>query len=156
MSIAPTLQSYLSEQNIDYEVMTHERTSSSLRTAEASHVPGDCLAKGVVLSREGGYLLAVVPASRRVELGAVENLVHHRVAMATEDEVSSLFPDCEPGAIPPLGQAYALDCLIDDSLEQQPEIYLEAGDHRSLIHIPGTQFRELVKGMPHGHIGVPE
>jgi Ala-tRNA(Pro) deacylase len=116
-------------------------------------VPGECVAKGVELTREGGYLLAVLPASHRVELDTVEKLVHSPVAMATEDEVSSLFPDCERGAIPPLGEAYALDCLVDDSLEHQADLYLEAGDHRSLIHIRGTQFHELMKDMPHGHIG---
>src|SRR5262245_30147727 len=110
MGIAMTLQSYLSDRKIDYELMTHERTHSSLRTAEASHVPGDCLAKAVVLTREGGYVLAVLPASRRVELGAVEKLMGCPVGIATEEEVGSLFPDCEPGAIPPLGAAYALSC----------------------------------------------
>ena len=107
MGIALTLQEYLSNQNIDYEVMTHKRTNSSLRTAQASHVPDGCLAKGVVLTREGGYVMVVLPASCRVRLDTIEQMLHCPVGMATEDEVSSLFPDCEPGAVPPIGAAYA-------------------------------------------------
>jgi hypothetical protein len=43
VGIALTLEQYLNDQNVDYDVVTHERTNSSLRTAHASHVPGDHL-----------------------------------------------------------------------------------------------------------------
>jgi Ala-tRNA(Pro) deacylase len=67
MSIAPSLQRYL-DQTITYEVIQHEPTMSSTRTAEVCHVSGDRLAKGIVLRRDGGYLLAVLPASHRIHL----------------------------------------------------------------------------------------
>src|SRR5438552_17804642 len=116
MGIAITLQEYLSDQGIDYEVMAHERSNSSLHTVEASHVPRDRLAKGVVLTREGGYVMAILPASCKVRLDAVAQMVQCSVGLATEDEISSLFPDCETGAVPPIGAAYALDCIVDDDL----------------------------------------
>ena len=59
MAIALTLQQYLDDQFIDYDVMVHERTSTSSQSATASHVSADCVAKGVVLSREGGFLIAI-------------------------------------------------------------------------------------------------
>src|SRR5262249_50131907 len=152
MAIALTLQEYLNEQSVSYEVMTHELTNSSTRTAQASHVPADRLAKGVVLAKEGGFVLAVLPASCKVRLDAIEQMLHCRVSLASEDEISSIFPDCELGAIPPIGAAYALDCVVDESLEQQTDVYLEGGDHRSLIHINHAQFHELMKDMPHGRI----
>jgi Ala-tRNA(Pro) deacylase len=152
MGIALTLQEYLSDEKIDYEVMTHERTSSSLRTAEASHIPGDCLAKGVVLTREGGCVMVVVPASHKVQLDVIEQMLHCPVGMASEDEVNSIFPDCEPGAIPPIAAAYGLDCIVDDSLDHVADIYLEGGDHRSLIHMRGMQFRDLLRDAPHAHV----
>ena len=65
MSIAPSLQRYL-DQNVTYEVIQHEPTMSSTRTAEVCHVSGDRLAKGIVLRRDGGYLLAVLAASHRI------------------------------------------------------------------------------------------
>ena len=70
MSIAPTFQEYLTAENIKYDVIWHEPTMSSTRTAEACQISEDCLAKGVVLrrDRDGGYLLAVLPASHHVRL----------------------------------------------------------------------------------------
>ena len=67
MAIAPTLQKYL-DQHVIYDVLPHEPTMSSMRTAEACHISGDCLIKGVVLRRDGGYMLAALPASHHVRL----------------------------------------------------------------------------------------
>ncbi len=52
MPIAPTLLRYL-DQNATYDILFHDPTVSSMRTAEACHISGDCLAKGVVLRRDG-------------------------------------------------------------------------------------------------------
>jgi len=153
MGIALTLQEYLSNRSITYDVMTHELTKSSTRTAQASHIPGDRLAKGVVLTKEGGFVMAVLPASCKLQLAAIEQMLHCPVNLATEDEISSIFLDCEPGAVPPIGAAYALDSVVDESLEAQTDLYLEGGDHRSLIHISHEQFHDLMKDVPHGHIG---
>jgi len=152
MGIALTLQQYLDDKHIDYDVLTHKRTHSSEGTIRASHVPGECLAKAVVLTREGGFVVAVVPASAKVRLDAIEKMLHCPVSVATEDEITELFPDCDTGAVPPISEAYAVDAFIDDSLDQQPDVYLEGGDHRSLIHISGDQFRSLMKDVRHAPI----
>jgi Ala-tRNA(Pro) deacylase len=154
MGIALTLQQYLDDRHVDYEVTTHKHTSCSSQTVLASHVPGDALAKAVVLTREGGFVVAVVPASCKVELDAVERMLHCPVRIAGEEEIDGLFPDCEAGAVPPIVAAYALDAIVDDRLEQQPEIYLEGGDHRSLIHVHGDRFRDLMRDAPHGAIAM--
>ena len=51
--------------------------------------------------------------------------------------------DCVSGAIPPVGECYGLDTVVDDSIEEQPEVYLEGGDHTTLIHISHAQFASL-------------
>jgi Ala-tRNA(Pro) deacylase len=68
--------------------------------------------------------------------------------MAREEQIETLFLDCEPGAVPALGAAYGLKVIVDDSLANEPEIYLEGGDHASLVHISGTTFHELLADAP--------
>jgi Ala-tRNA(Pro) deacylase len=152
MGIALTLQQYLDDRHIDYDVLLHKRTHCSNDTMRASHIPGERLAKAVVLTREGGFVVAVVPASAQVRLETIERMLHCPVAMASEDEISEIFPDCDMGAVPPVPEAYAVEALIDDSLDLQPDVYLEGGDHRSLIHISGEQFRALMQGVRHAPI----
>ncbi|WP_425905443.1 aminoacyl-tRNA deacylase [Nitrobacter sp. TKz-YC02] len=150
MTIAPTLQKYL-DQTVTYEQISHDPTMSSTRTAEACNVPGDYLAKGVVLRRNGGYLLAILPASHHIRLSTLEMLLGDKVALASEDEIAQLFCDCERGAVPPVGECYGLDVIVDDSIEAQREIYIEGGDHATLIHLGRGEFARLTADARHGH-----
>ncbi len=152
MGIALTMQEYLEDNHVPYDVARHGKTGSSAMTAEASHVPGGGLAKGVVLRWDGSYLLAVVPASRHVDLEKVGALVGERVELASEDEASALFPDCDTGAVPVLGAPYRIACVVDDRLERREEVWFEGGDHRTLVHVSGDGFGRLMYGIPHGRI----
>jgi Ala-tRNA(Pro) deacylase len=151
MGIAITLQQYLEAQSVPYELLEHKRTGCSARSADASHVPSECLAKGVVLKHKDGYILAIVPASRQVRLEEVGRWLERPVALASEDEVGGLFPDCEHGAVPPIAAAYGLTAVVDDSLEGHEDIYFEGGDHRALVHVTGAQFHRLIEKVPHGN-----
>lgn len=150
MSIAPTLQRYLVAENIQYDVIPHEPTMSSTRTAEACRISGDHLAKGIVLRRDGGYILAVLPASHHIRLSDLANQLGDKVEMAKEGEIERLFPDCAHGAVPAVGLCYGLPLVVDESIEAQPEIYMEAGDHQTLLHMSHAQFAHLTADARHG------
>ncbi|RKT44784.1 aminoacyl-tRNA deacylase [Thiocapsa rosea] len=145
MSIPCTLESYLKEQCIDFTLVRHPHTGASMHTAQAAHVPGDHLAKGVVVNQDGRYLLVVVPADYHVHLGRLQQHLGEPVGLATESELAGLFPDCEPGAVPPIGAAYELRTLVDRHLMGLPEVYFESGDHEHLIKISGAGFSDLMR-----------
>jgi Ala-tRNA(Pro) deacylase len=147
-----TLRDFLQERAIDYEVVAHPHTSGSMETAEAAHVSGERIAKAVVLSDEQGYLMAVLPATHRLQLGWIHKDFNRNVGLATEAELKELFRDCEMGAIPACGTPYGLPMLVDDSLRQQPEVFFEAGDHEELVHCSGSQYQKLMQGAEFGRI----
>ena len=148
MAIALTLQKYL-DQNVTYEVIPHEPTLSSMRTAEACHISGDGLAKGIVLRRDVGYMLAVLP-----RLSDLRRQIGNDVDLASEMEIDQLFRDCAHGAVPPIGECYGLDVIVDDSIQEQPEVYLESGDHETLLHMSQAQFARVTAHAQHGRFSV--
>ena len=152
MGIALTLEQYLDRQGIAYDAKKHDRTDCAAQSAAASKVDVNCMAKAVVLSTRNAHVVAVVPASRKVELAKVGGCIGQPVALATEPDLAELFPDCEAGAIPPVGAAYGLRTVVDDSLEEHQDLYFEAGDHRTLIHMSGDEFHRLMRTVPHGQI----
>jgi Ala-tRNA(Pro) deacylase len=143
MAIALTLERYLDTKHVKYDVIAHEPTNSSRQTAEACHIPGDRLAKAVLLRDEVGYALAVLPASHHIRLSELRRQFGDDVDLATEREIADLFQDCVRGAIPVLGECYGLDVVVDDSIEEQPEVYFEGGDHATLVHMSHAQFAGL-------------
>jgi len=150
MTIAPTLHKFLAAENIQYDEIPHEHTMTSARTAEASHISGDRLAKAIVLRRNGGYMLAVLPASHHLRLSELRARLGDGIDMANEAEVNRLFTDCAIGAVPAVGACYGLDMIVDDSIQTQPEIYMEAGDHETLLHLSHAQFARLAANALHG------
>lgn len=150
MALAMTLQEYLTDRNIPYEVITHRPTMSSSMTAQASHVSGDCVAKAVIVKDDERLMMAVLPATHHLKLGELSRLCNRRIGLASEEEASALFADCQVGAIPALGAAYGLDSIVDDSLAAQQDVYFEGGDHASLVHISAEQFRRLTGNAVHG------
>lgn len=149
MTIAPTLQRYL-DQNVTYDVIAHEPTMTSMRTAEACHISGDSLAKAVVLRRDGGYMLAVLPATHHIDLGELRRQFGDDIALADESELPALFRDCAPGAVPAVAECYGLDSILDDSIGAQPEVYIEGGDHATLVRMDHAQFAQLTAEARHG------
>lgn len=146
MPIANTLKYYLDNSGIAYETVSHPFSASSQQTAEAAHVSGRRLAKGVLLRDESGYLLAVLPAPLHVDVAVLSELLERDLELVGENEVAMLFPDCDAGAAPPIGKAYKLKVALDKSLCDEPDIYFEAGDHVDLVRVGGTDFQTLLKG----------
>lgn len=155
MGIARTVQHFLENRGVTYDVLTHRPTSHALATARACHVSQDALAKGILIRRKDGYLLAVLPASRKVRLADLGAWLDEPIALATEAEVAQVFADCEPGSVPPVAGAYGLSGVVDDSLEGFDHIYFEAGDHRTLLHVTRRGFHKLMVDLPHAPISAP-
>lgn len=149
MSIARRVLDHLATQRVEYDVVAHPPAWSSQETAAKAHIPGQCLAKSVVLEDDAGYLLAVIPADSHVDLALLHHMTHRRLGLASEYELAALFDDCDLGAIPPLGTLYGLETLVDDSLAEQPDVYFEAGDHEQLIHVSAEVFDTLTSGAGH-------
>ena len=146
MAIAGTVRRYLADKGIDFDVVVHPHTTSSLLTAETAHIDPSKIAKGVALEDEQGVLLAVLPASRELDLHILENQIGRRLHLVAEDRLRELFPDCQVGAVPALGPAYGLPTVVDEGLRTQDELYFEAGDHEELIHVREDQFEKLMAG----------
>jgi len=149
MGIAITLARYLAERGVKYDVVEHPHTATALESARTSRISLDRLAKAVVLKGEDGFVVAVLPASGHIQFGPLRKQLGADVDMANEEQIESLFHDCEPGAVPALGAAYGLKVIVDDSLASEPEIYLEGGDHASLVHVSGSAFKELMADARH-------
>jgi Ala-tRNA(Pro) deacylase len=154
MGIARTVDHFLDQANVPFDVTDHPLSASSRETARVAHLKGKRLAKGVVVQdrRNGRFFMAVLPADRHLDLEWLKEDYQMDPVLANEWDLKSLFPDCEPGAVPPFGQAYHLTTIWDDSLDRQQELFFEAGDHQHLVHLDHEAFHQIFEHQPHGVI----
>jgi len=149
MAIATTLINYLKERGVNYDLVEHKHTSTAVGSARASHLPAHQVAKAVVLRDDSGYVVSVLPANHSLEIGWVNDELGRKLELAEEQEFKALFEDCEPGAVPALGDAYGIQVIWDDELIYTSDIYIEAGDHEHLIWLERRDFRKLMSDLPH-------
>ena len=150
MAIAITLGQFLDAHHVPYDILVHERTMTAQGTARVCEIEAGRLAKAVMMRDRQGYVMAILPASCRVDKAQLWRLLHRPVELAEEDELQILFRDCDLGAIPALGPAYGIETVVDERLDRATEVWLEGGDHESLVHLSGERFRELTAGAPRG------
>jgi Ala-tRNA(Pro) deacylase len=144
MAMLARLQHLLERHHVPYCVMPHAETFTARDTVDALCMPGETMAKSVIVKARGRYLMLVLPADERVDLAKVAALVGaNTVRLATEEEMRALFPDCEIGAMPPFGDLYDLEEWVDHSMIQKREIVCEAGTHREAITLQTGDFMAL-------------
>jgi len=143
--VAKSLQEYLEKNRASYERIAHRRAITAQEIAAAAHVPGDELAKTVVVRIDGRMALVMLPASRRLNLERLRDVAGaRRVELVDEDEFTDRFPDCETGAMPPFGNLYGMEVYESDTLAAAPSIAFNGGSHDELVRLREKTFEALV------------
>jgi Ala-tRNA(Pro) deacylase len=146
MPIATKLKRFLDEHHIKYVSLVHSRAYTMQEVAESLHASGRHLAKTVVLTDGHENVMAVLPATRRVDVRALSHLLGGRdMRLASEAEFQQLFPDCEVGAMPPMGRLYGLRLFCDQSLSECRDIIFNAGTHVEAIKMSYADFVRLAE-----------
>ena len=118
----------------EYELIEHPRTETATAEANALGVSSDDVAKTVVLATPGGHVRAVLPASARLDLHRVRELLGEgkAVHLASEKELAQAYPMFELGAVPPLGGP-SDPVLVDRCTAERESVIVEAGTHRESL-----------------------
>jgi Ala-tRNA(Pro) deacylase len=143
------LKEYLDSQKVKYVSVTHSPAYTAMEVAQSSHIPGRELAKTVMIKLDGRMAMAVLPATRKVDLNLLrESAGATEARLAAEEEFKSLFPDCETGAMPPFGNLYGLDVYVSPALANDEQIAFNAGSHTEVMKLAYKDFDRLAHPRP--------
>lgn len=146
MAIATWIRNELDEQGVSYEELEHPEAYTAQQVAQLEHVSGHRVAKVVCVLVDGQPLELVLPASRRVQLDWVGQLLDaQEIRLATEDELQQWFGDCELGAIPALRHWRGVDVLMDANLQTDGDILILGGTHRDAVRMRFDDWFEMVR-----------
>jgi Ala-tRNA(Pro) deacylase len=146
MPLLERLSEFLQAKQAVYTHSVHKTAFTAREVASAEHLPPAEVAKTVVAHTDIGYVMLVVPANKLVDFQEVrQELGFSQLRMATEHELSRLFPDCEIGAMPPVGPLYKLPVYLDASMADERLIAFNGGTHRDVIHMTTAEFRRLAR-----------
>ncbi|MBI3608095.1 MAG: YbaK/EbsC family protein [Nitrospirae bacterium] len=145
MPVLKKLKDFLHKHNVKYQVMTHSPAYTSQELAASQHLPGKQMAKVVMLKSNNTPIMAVLPASYRIDLARFQEALGKPVQMELVHEFLPLFPECEAGAEPPFGNLFGVQVWADTALGENEEISFNAGNYRQTVRMRYDDFVRLVK-----------
>ena len=146
MPVSERLLHFLEEQHVPFVTIPHARAYTAQEIAASIHVPGQEVAKTVIVQADGKLYMAVMPATRRTDLVQLKKALGvKKIRLATEAEFEGIFPECEVGAMPPFGNLYRIPVVVDESLKKDREIVFNAGSHTETVKMGFDEFVELVQ-----------
>ncbi len=142
---ASLVKSLLDRKHVKYVTIRHSPAFTTQEVAESAHIPGRIMAKTVMVEIDGELAMTVIPSNHRVVMDDLCSLTGTEdVRLAREEEFEHIFPDCEPGAMPPFGNLYDLSVYVSPDLADESEIAFNAGTHTEVIRMLFHDFDLLV------------
>ncbi len=140
------LKKFLDDNGIKYVSIQHSAAYTAQEVAALAHIPGELMAKTVMVKIDGRMAMAVVPASHQIDFDRLREVAGAESAeLASEEEFKDYFPACDVGAMPPFGNLYDLPVYCANALSEDLEIAFSAGSHSELIRLAFADYEQLVQ-----------
>ena len=134
---------FLAEQRVHCEFLLHPPAFTAQKRAKYLHVSGGRVGKCVLLRGPAGLLLAVLPATHKVDLKLLEQALGGPVRLANGRELAEAFGDCEWGVAPPFGRLYGLETLLEDGIPPDTTLVFETHSHMEGVRIRCDEYERL-------------
>ncbi len=145
MAKTTDLQRYLNNNGISYRVIEHDPAFSSHDVSMATHIPENQIAKAIILDIDGKFWMAVLRGDHKINLHLIKQAFGAKqVHLSHEEDLSTMFPDCQLGTMPPFGNLYGVPVLVDQALAEDEEISFNACCYTKVIKMKFEDFRRLV------------
>jgi Ala-tRNA(Pro) deacylase len=151
--IPALVEEHLRQRHHRFEHHLHRSAMTAQELAAAEHVKGRRVAKPVILRLGGELAIAVVAASDRVNLAALEEATGRPAELALESEFADRFTACEVGAEPPFA-VFGLPIFVDAKLEGEPRLVMPAGTHRDSVVLETHEWMSCEGAQPVANLGI--
>ena len=141
MSTSITVRRYLDKQDVRYTTISFESPLDDMLQRGNDKIKPFQIAKAVVLKDLRGMLMAVLPGPNQLNIEALNRQLHRNLQPAQSEDYQTIFADCAPGILPPLGEAYGFETVVDDGLLDQDLIFFVSGNNNELVRISGYDFQ---------------
>jgi Ala-tRNA(Pro) deacylase len=91
-------------------------------------------------------LMLVLPSTHRIDFELLaRSLDCKKFQMASREELSHYFPDCMVDAIPPFGNLYDMDVLVEQALCENDFVYFHPGVDDKLVEMHFNTYEHLLE-----------
>jgi Ala-tRNA(Pro) deacylase len=149
--IPQRIEEHLLAHHAGFQYRPHRRAVAAQRLAAVEHVPGRRVAKPIVVRIGDRLAMAVVPATARANLAALEAATGAPCELVPEAEFARVFQGCEAGAEPPLAM-FGLPIYVDAALSRESSLLMRCGTHEDAVEVSTADWMRCEGARPVEHL----
>ncbi len=143
MAIAKRLLNYLDKNKVKYEVVEHRKVFTAYDAAATMHKKLSQIAKNLLVKVDKDFVMAVLPASRNLDLKKLAKVAGAKKAELPSERVMANKFKVKPGALPAFGGLYKLPVYVDRSLLKEKKVVFSSGDFQASIEMSVKDYLKL-------------
>lgn len=154
MAIPKKIINFLEKNKIKYEILKHKTVYTAFDKAQTLKVKQKIIGKTLVLKKNGEIFIVLISANKNLDLKKFKKLTKaKKVDFVSEKQIKQKFKGVKVGTLPPFGNLWKTQTLVDKPLLKEKEIILSGGDYNFSIKIKGKDFKKLVSDLITGSFG---
>jgi len=146
MAIPKKLLSYLDKAKIKYKIVRHKTVYTAYDVAQTLGAKLGDIAKTLVIKADKLYLLVVLPASHKLDLGKLKKLVKAKKIEIPKEGIMKKVFKIKPGALSPFGQIYKVPVYIDKGILKAKQVIAGAGTFEESVVMTAKNFIKATGG----------
>ncbi|MFA5022450.1 MAG: YbaK/EbsC family protein [Patescibacteria group bacterium] len=143
MPIPKTTKQYLDKKMAKYDELTHKTVYTAYDAAQTLRKELKDIAKSLLIATDKAYVIAVVPAHMRLDLGKLKKALKSKKISIPNEKVMIKVFKVKPGAMTAFGGLHKVEVWADKSLLKTKEIILSAGSFTDSVRMKVKDFLDL-------------
>jgi len=135
MPASKKLINYLQKNKVKYEIIPHRTVYTAYDLSQTLKVKPDIVGKTLLLKVDKNYGLAVLPASKNIDLKKFKKVFKVKEVKIVKENLIKKILKIKPGTQTPFGALYKLPVYLDKSLIRQKKIIVCGGSYNEAIKI---------------------
>lgn len=143
MSIPKKTKDYLDKKMAHYEPLVHKTVYTAYDAAQTLRKELKEIAKSLLIATDKAYVIAVVPAHMRLDLGKLKKALKAKKVSIPKEQVMIKVFKVKPGSMTAFGGLHKVEVWADKSLLKVKDIILSAGSFTDSVRMKTKDFIEL-------------
>tara|TARA_R110002050_G_scaffold130102_7_gene251642 strand:+ start:1006 stop:2472 length:1467 start_codon:yes stop_codon:yes gene_type:complete len=154
MAFLASVKKALGQWNIHHTTSDDTTGDPTMIMDSATPAPGS-LAKVIFLKDVHGRVQVLIPSNRLLDLNQLAHQLGRQFTALSPDELQALKQKLGLDDSPALPQLTQIESLIDHSLLELDELYIQSSTTNTCLRLPADQFRALTTRSHIGHYSAP-
>ncbi len=143
MPIPKTTKKYLDKKLAHYDEITHKTVYTAYDAAQTLRRELKEIAKSLLIAADKAYIIAVVPAHMRIDLGKLKQALKVKKISIPNEKVMLKVFKVKPGMMTAFGGLHQVEVWVDKSLLKTKDIILSAGSFTDSVRMKAKDFIDL-------------